>query len=294
MTMAEPVGFETGHDGDANATREPAEQPDWEEWLTQHGDLPEAGEGSLGSAEGDVSDPYEVHPEAAPAREPGAETTEDPALGKGWEESIRQLVEWGVTPEQLAAELQALRAGEADDLSGRRQPTESPEEQFARWLAQREIKPEECSRAELISLEGAWRQEQLLAHYQAQVAAAQEQALRAQWLSDLQMVEREFPELGNPVLRDALLNLYEGRYGIDANYERLAEVAGELMGTIRTLSQAELARYARAKQEDAAFPVFAGGNSPAPHPVVDFHQLSPSMQQEFLESHFAAAGVRPD
>jgi len=211
----------------------------------------------------------------------------------GWQDSIRQLADWGVTPEQLAAELQAM-AGDAAQERGYGQTAQpgpvSAEEQFAGWLTQRDVNPEECTRAELVSLEGAWRQEQMLAHYHQQTAAAQEHALRAQWHADLQGVEAAFPEFSNPVLRDALLNLYEGRYGIDADYDQLAGVAEELAGTIRSVTQAELARYAQNKQADAMFPVFAGGSSPAPHGGIDFHQLSPTMQQEYLESHFAAVG----
>lgn len=273
--MASPVGT--------------AESTDWEEWLTEHG---AAGTEADGQGEGSQANPEATPPEAWQQQE------EQPnqSLGfDGWQDPIRQLAEWGVTPEQLAAELQALTSDAARQQGWGEAPTGkqgSAEEQFAGWLSQRDVDPDECTRAELVSLEGAWRQEQMLAHYQQQTAIAQEQALRSQWQSDLQMVESAFPELGNPVLRDALLNLYEGRFGIEADYDQLATVAEELVGTIRTLNQAELARYAQNKQADAMFPVFAGGSSPGPRSGTDFHHLSPTMQQEYLESHFAATGGR--
>lgn len=288
-TAEEAVGLDqSGTDGTGRAVAS-SDQVDWEAWLTEHSPGV-GGEDENGySAENQSLYPGPLEQDAEARSE---QRQPDGELGfiQGWQDSIQQLAELGVTPELLTAELQALRNAAPDDGQVWPHAQATEEEQFTEWLTQREVDPDECTRAELLSLEGAWRQDQMLAQYQQQMAAAHEQALRAQWQSDLQMVETDFPEFSNPVLRDALLNMYEGRYGIEADYDQLAMVAEELVGTIRQLNQAELARYAQAKQADAMFPVFAGGSAPAPHGTMDFHQLSPTMQQEFLESHFAAAG----
>jgi len=273
MTDSAPTtGGEQGSDAAAPAV----EQEAWAEWIEAQEEVVSSGVDEE-PRPGPV--PYERFQEAEYARQQLEEQYEPL---QGWAPALQQLAELGITPEQFVARLEEVQYG------GEPQWEASPEMQFAEWIAAQEIDPDECTRAELLSLQSTWQHEQTLAQYQQQAQAAEQQAFRSQWHADLQSVSTHYPEFSNPVLRDALINTYEGRFGIEPDAYQLGELAEELRGAIQTLTQSQVARYAQQKQQDALVPVVAGGSAPAPVGALDFHRLNPSQQQEFLESHFAA------
>jgi hypothetical protein len=263
-------GVESGGGADAAV-----EQAGWDDWIEAQEEVVASG------AEPDPRFepvPYERFQESEYARQ-----QLEPL--QGWAPAVQQLAELGITPEQFAARLEEVQYGGSPQWAA---PV-APEVQFADWIAEQEIDPDECTRAELLSLQATWRHEQTLGQYQQQAEAAEQQAFQSQWHLDLQSVATQYPEFSNPVLRDALLNTYEGRFGIDPDAYQLGALAEELRGAIQTLTQSRVAHYAQQKQQDALFPVVSGGSAPAPYGAVDFHHLNPTQQQDFLESHFAAA-----
>jgi hypothetical protein len=272
MLDAVPAG-----DVEAGAVSEmPGEEAPWEAWV-------EAQEVALEDAEAEGlrpgGVPYDRDEEAEYARQ---EEAEQFGAFAGWAPALQQLEALGITPEQFAARLEEVQGG------GQPEWQAPQEQQFPDWLEAQEIDAEECTRAELLSLQATWRQEQAVAQYQQEAEAAQFQAFQTQWYADLQQVASEYPEFGNPVLRDALINTYEGRFGVQPDADLLGSLAGELREAIQVHTSAQVARYAQQKQWDASVPVVAGGSAPAPVGAVDFHHLNPTQQQEFLESHFAA------
>lgn len=269
---AVPAGdVETGASPDTAGEEAP-----WEAWVEAH-------EATLedGAPEGPRPEvvPYDRYEEAEFARQ---ELEEQFGAYQGWAPALQQLEALGITPEQFTARLEEVQGGGQPEWEA---PAET---QFSDWLEAQEIDAEECTRAELLSLQATWRQEQAVAQYQREAEAAQFQAFQTQWYADLQQVATEYPEFGNPVLRDALINTYEGRFGVQPDAELLGSLAGELREAIQAHTSAQVARYAQQKQWDASVPVVAGGSAPAPVGAVDFHHLNPTQQQEFLESHFAA------
>lgn len=271
MMEAAPAlgGLESG------GAAEAAEQAGWDDWI-------EAQEEAVASGAG--PDPrFEPGPDEGYQEAEYARQQWEPL--QGWAPAVQQLAELGITPEQFAARLEEVQYGGSPQWGA----AAAPEVQFADWIAEQEIDPDECTRAELLSLQATWRHEQTLAQYQQQAQMAQQQAFQSQWQADLQSVATQYPEFSNPVLRDALLNTYEGRFGIDPDAYQLGALADELRGAIQELTHSRVARYAQQKQQDAQFPVISGGSAPAPYGAVDFHRLNPTQQQDFLESHFAAA-----
>jgi len=266
----------------------PAEVSDWGTWIEQNApleattDTPAAAEAETGAADVEpaaaVDAPAEVDVAALQARLAELETIQ------GWAPSVQQLAALGITPEQFAAQIGAVQ-------SGQQPATEA--DAFAEWVATEGLDLDECSPAETRALLSAFRQEQFMAAQQEQYQQARQEAeqaqLTARWTTDLTHLATEFPEFGNPVLRDALLNTYEGRYGVEPNAQQLSQLATELRGAIQGITQAEVAKYATNKQADAVVPVLGGGNAPPPVKTVDFHHLSATKQQELLESHVSAS-----
>lgn len=263
---------------DAEGGGAAAEQEAWSEWVEEREEA--VASGALEAPPpGPV--PFEQYQQVEYARQ---QLEQEFQPLQGWAPAVQQLAELGITPEQFAARLEEVQYGGAPQWAA----PAAQEMQFADWIAAQEIDPEECTRAELLSLQSTWRHEQTLAQYQRQAEAAEQQAFQSTWHADLQSISTQYPEFGNPVLRDALINTYEGRYGIEPDAYQLECLAQELRGAMQALSQTQVARYAQQKQQDAMFPVVSGGSAPAPVGAVDFHRLNSTQQQEFLESHFAA------
>jgi len=270
---------------------EPAEVTDWGTWIEQNAplnasaDAPAAADAEPGAADvetaAEVDPPAEVDVAALQAR-----LAELEPVG-GWAASVQQLAALGITPEQFSERIAAVQSGQ------QLQQPATEADAFAEWAATEGLDLDECTPAERRSLLGTYRQEQFMAAQQEQYQQARQEAeqaqLTARWTTDLAHLSTEFPEFGNPVLRDALLNTYEGRYGVQPNAEQLGQLATELRGAIQGITRAEVAKYATNKQADAAVPVLGGGNAPAPVKTVDFHNLSATKQQELLESHVSAS-----
>jgi len=274
MDDEQVVTSEPGSESEAAAELEPQ---DWGDWLEA-----QAGWGGNEPAAEPVGG-AQVAPVAEQPQEP--EETQ-PGVVSAWQPALELLQQLQVDP---AAFVQHLQRQQTLTQGQQPQAPQTPEDRFAAWLVEHEVDPDGCTRAELLSLQGVWQQQEMFGALQAQQEQAQEQAMRAQWQSDLQGLETAHPAFRNPVLRDAVLNTYESRYGIEPNAERLLALAAEQAGAMEALTQARLAEYQQKKGADASFPVIAGGNSPpATTAPVDFHQLSPTLQQEYLETHFAA------
>lgn len=231
-------------------------------------------------------DPAAVVEPPAPEPDPAAVATpEAPAAGE-WDAGIAELVARGVTPAQLQEFLAQEQQGEPE--------TPAPvatEDVYADWLAEQGLDPADFSAVDAVSMASAFRMEQALASLQAQANAASEQALAATWNSDLQAVTAQFPEFANPVLRNALLNVFEGGNGVEPNRAELVRHATELKAAFTLQTAAAVAQYAVDKAADAVVPPVGGGGTPAPTaPKKDFHSMSAAEQDAQLEGYLDAAG----
>jgi hypothetical protein len=201
-----------------------------------------------------------------------------------WLSPIERLAAAGLTPDALLPVLLGGPAGGETPLS--------VEEQYAEFLARNGVDtPGDMDP----QLEGYWRREfqneQRWQAMEAREQAAQEAEFRASWRGELQSLQGELPRFQNPLLRDALLNLYEERYGDQPNAGLLRTLAQELDGVLQSELRGELARYQAGKQGDAVVPTVSGGSAPPPAEVLNYHHLPESRQRELIRSFWQTAST---
>jgi hypothetical protein len=272
--MDEAITQPTALEGGGEAAAPQSQETDWGQWM----DDIAAGVTTSGQDPADDDDrgpvPYGRFEEVVRARQDADERLEYVAP---WEASLELLQQLNVDPYTFAEHLER----QLPDY----QPAQPEGDRFGEWLTANDIDPDECTRAELVSLEQAWWNAEFRGQVEHAQAEAQEGALRAQWQADLQTLSGSYPLFRDPVMRDALLNSYETQYGVQPNQRQLAELAGDLTAAVEAQYRVRLADYQRLKEGDGMFPVFAGGAAPAPTETANFHDLPLEQQLAMMRSH---------
>ena len=209
-----------------------------------------------------------------------------------WEAVVQRLTGYGYSPEQVAAQLEQLGQAPGPETA----PAASdPNAAFTAYLAEQGLTEYDLEAMEpwqQALLRQGFGQAQQIRQWEARQREAEARAFGMRRETEFRDVQQRYPffrpetsPTHAALLQDAFTAL-EGRVP-------LLDLAERLHKEVDARVQAEVSRYAVGKRQDGAVPVTAGGSTPAPAPVKDYHSATEGEQREMLRAYFNASGTVP-
>ncbi len=176
-----------------------------------------------------------------------------------WRPIVDTLTQGGLTPDQVAQQLQAARAPQAQQPAYQPdyQPAPDPEAQFHDWLQQNVPNADQLDDTGYALAYRQFSQDSRLAQMEEMLGYYQQQAAQAHQQAQLQQVQSQFPELANPVLSQAVAAMAQTT-GVP-----LQQAAQQLAAALQ-LGQRNAAAQAVVQPAPARPSPAPGGAPPAP------------------------------